>query len=159
MKQPVTLKLSAGLLILAGLFSAGYYWLRTSADPYWNAEHSRLRIEKRLDANGLQAWAASLLKQYSSQTNFGGYYRIDAPTPSGLNDIWMHRRPYVLLRDGAQGGERYVCLSWGSAMLGRWGLAIGSPDFVLRVGMESGEPPDMPPRLWKPGVYFYQHYH
>jgi hypothetical protein len=159
MKRQGVPKLLIVLLILAGLTSAGVYWINTWADPYWNAEHSKLRVEKTLDAQTLQSWAVNLLKQYSYETNFGGYYSVEEPHPSGLDDIWMHQPPSIILRDGRDGGERYVCLSWGSAMLGRWGLAIGSPKFVLKDGMESFGPPDLAPVEWKPGVYFFQHYH
>ena len=146
------------LLAVAAAFSA-YEWLRASADPYWNAQQSRRRIEKRLDPSLLQSWATNLLNQYSAQTNFGPVFYVQAPVPTGSEQIWMHRSPQVILRDGESDGERYVCLCWGSGMLGRWGLALGSPRFVLKVGMESGDPPDLAPRLWKPGIYFFQHYH
>jgi len=157
MKRSGTSALLTGLLVVAGLLAVGHYWLRTSANPYWNAEQSRLRIEKTLRAEVLQSWATNLLQQYSGETNLGGYFSVHTTLPDGLDNIWLHRRPDVILREGVDGGERYVCLSWGSAMLGRWGLAIGSPSFVL--SQESGPPADMPPKVWKPGVYFYQHYH
>ena len=159
MKRSATSSLLAVVLILLVIISVGIYWFSTWANPYWAAEHSRLRIEKNLDAPMLQSWAVNLLKQYSYETNFGGYYSVETPLPSGLDNIWMHRPPSIILRDGVNGGERYVCLSWGSAMLGRWGLAIGSPGFVLNDGMESYGPPDIAPMEWKPGVYFFQHYH
>ena len=151
--------LFVALLVLVVLVSAGVYWLNTWANPYWNAEQSRLRIERTLDPDVLQSWATNLLQKYSYETNFGPCYIVDAPLPSGLGNIWMHERPDIVLRDGRNDSGRYVCLSWGSAMLGRWGLAIGPPKFVLQDGMESGGPPDWPPKPWKPGVYFFQHYH
>lgn len=130
---------AAGFIVI----TCGIYfviWLRTEANPYWNAEHSRMRIEKNIDPAMLQAWATNLLRQYPpSETNYVNYGgRV--PLPDGLSSVWKHGGPHVIVRNGSQGEEPYVCLGWGSAMLGSWGLAIGSPTFVLRSGMESGNP-------------------
>jgi hypothetical protein len=152
------MKAVAVALVIGVLICSAWIWARRESNPSLNAERSRIRIEKTIDARELQLWATNLLKRYSSVPEFGGFFPVTTQIPEGLDKIWKKRQPEIILRDGLKGADRYVCIAWGSGMLGRWGLAVGSTNFVLLPGMEA-DPSEKPPSAWKPGIYFFQHYH
>lgn len=144
------------LFVLLGLVAFLVFWLIKS-DPHWNADQSWARIEATLNPIELQAWATNLLVKYAADPNFDGHLDVREAVPVGLKKIWKGREPTITLRNRVNAQE-WVRVEWGSGMLGRWGLAIGQPSFVLVPGMET-DPSDKQPMPWKPGIYFYEHYH
>lgn len=50
----------------------------------------------------------------------------------------------------------YVCISWGSGVMGSWGLWVGQTNFVFP---DHVLPSYMSYHAWKPGIYFWEDLH
>jgi len=76
--------------------------------------------------------------------------------PKGLSEVWDQRGPSVYVRgpadDEVDKEPGYVIISWGSGVLGNWGLFVGAPSFVPN----SPGPTNW---IWKPGLYFWRDLH
>jgi len=138
-----TIKWLFGCLILLLLAVGILAWYNANL----NAQHMAGRIEERVettvDPAVLQSWAVK-------QINRNGSSEPMERLP-GLDEASLRERPQVgLFRHG---DTNFVLVSWGAGTLRsdcRWGLAIGSPTFVVPQyrGWKI--------RQWKPGVYFWQ---
>jgi len=105
--------------------------------PFLDAFESSLR--RAYSASEIQSWATEVLgavkenkviklseyPQWATDNRF--------PRPDGI---------YVV-NNGAGGTEGYVKISWGSGVIGQWGLIVGAPALTIRG------------RTWSPGVCFF----
>jgi hypothetical protein len=101
-------------------------------------------VEKSCAPEELRSWATNLLSRE------GDYASNRPPAHPSLVGIWKHR-PSVQIRGTNWGnkGQGYVYVSWGSGVLGGWGMAIGAPDLPPPPGLNAA-------KEWRPGLYFWR---
>ncbi len=135
-----------GSLFVLALSAASVHWFNENLNAQHMANSCQERVEASVDPVMLQSWALNLLKDGSNTP-------LNRRLPS-LDSAWPREKPQVGVR--LQGATNYVLVSWGAETLRddcRWGLAIGSPTFVIPQysGWKS--------RAWKPGIFFWQYLH
>jgi hypothetical protein len=133
-------------VVAIAIGAASVHWFNENLNAQRMASKSQERVEATADPVVLQSWAMDLLTRGSNTP-------LNRRLPN-LGSAWPREEPQV----GAcrNGDNSYVLVSWGAGTLRsdcRWGLAIGSPTFVLP------QYPGWESRKWKPGVYFWQDLH
>jgi hypothetical protein len=137
--------LLVSVLVLA-LGAASIHWLNNNLNAQRMARQCQKRVEATVNPTVLQSWAVNLLITGSNTP-------ANRQMPS-LKSAWPREEPYVGVR--RSGDSSYVEVSWGAGTLRsdcHWGLAVGSPTFVLP------QYPGQQSRAWKPGIYFWQGLH
>jgi hypothetical protein len=134
-----------GLLLMAAMGTA-LCVIRCSRNfsSDYQATSCETAIQQTCNARELQSWATNLLTHEIDYTNA---YPTAHPSLTG---IWKHR-PSVQVRGTNWGnsGPGYVYISWGSGMLGGWGMAIGDQDLPAPAGIGVV-------RQWQPGIHFWR---
>ena len=152
MSEPQTKRARNGVrwllacVVALALGAACVHWFNDNLNAERMASKCQERVEAAVDATVLQSWAINLLSS-------GNNTPLNRRMPS-LESAWPREEPQVSVF--GHGGTNYVLVSWGAGTLRsdcRWGLAIGSPNFVLP------QYPRWQSRAWKPGIYFWQDLH
>lgn len=108
----------------------------------WLTRKWEAQIKRDQDPVKLQAWAVRLMDTYGI-TNIEDISIITNAPPTAIPKSSLG--PNVALRNLAiWNGGHFVQLTWGSGVLGLWGLEIGDSNYV------SGS------EMWKPGIYFFR---
>ena len=118
------------------VFTGGY---RSFSEGYLE------RLDKRGNAEEIRQWS------HLHYTETDAYrYLPEEEVPDFLKRLepsfWHNTRASTITSD--QGS--YVSVYWGGALIGHWGLAIGSEDMQL----ENTETDHY--HLWEPGIYFWR---
>jgi hypothetical protein len=106
--------------------------------PFLDAFEARLKHEYN-NIPEIQGWALEVLKTAP---------RRDFPTDESQYPNWVRiphfPKPHIfIINDENMGNNGYVEISWGSAVLGTWGIDIGKPSLPNKG------------RKWANGVYFF----
>ena len=133
-------------LLAVTVMSLGAYLIRCNHN--WSSDYQatscEAAIQKTCDPQELRSWATNLL---AHEIDYVSNYPSAHPKLIG---IWKHR-PSVQIRGTNWGNTDpgYVYVSWGSGVLGGWGMAIGAPDLPAPPGIGSVN-------RWQPGAYFWR---
>jgi hypothetical protein len=128
-----------GVIMLCGfLLAAPALRFRYIQRPYWESQ-----IRQHQNPFELQAWATSLLAIYSKSNVADLTILTVTNTPPSGFPVTVNP-DIALCNDTISGGGDYVQLLWGSPFFGRFGIRIGSTNYVCGL-----------PDKWKSGIYFF----